>query len=333
MKKLSVSITVFWILGLITLFWIVLNIFGTAYKQKYFLPGNDIASFVSQFCFHSPYLIGLAVLTILWAAFRIMSGQWNLMEIIRGVDNRWSTSKCQFFLWTIAAIFSYTSVYAALVGAHYSSILPEMPTHLLLAMGLSVTTALAAKGITVSQTAGQNVNNGNATLGDLVNDDGGEIDLTKLQMLGWTVIALGAYLGNTAHLINQIEFHPVTSGVKLPDIDTGLMVLMGLGQGAYLAKKVIAGSTVTISAINPSQVVHGAPDTPFILTGQGFGTAASGSVINIDGKPETGMTIQTWQDSKITFTIPAAQLTAAATRTISLTIGTQASNSVPLTIT
>jgi hypothetical protein len=61
---------------------------------------------------------------------------------------------------------------------------------LLLAMGLSVTTALAAKGITVSQlinptAAEQNVDPSDAHMSDLVEDDGGAVNLTKVQMLGW----------------------------------------------------------------------------------------------------------------------------------------------------
>jgi hypothetical protein len=41
-------------------------------------------------------------------------------------------------------------------------------------------------------------------------------------------------------LIHQIVTNPPV--VSLPDIDASLMVLMGISQGGYLAKKVVAGT-------------------------------------------------------------------------------------------
>src|SRR5690349_22864686 len=107
----------------------------------------------------APYFAGFAVLLLLWAFYGFFGGKWNPFELIRGKDNRWSTSKCQFFLWTVVALFSYASMFAARLGHHLLSIskgditgnVIDLPSNLLLAMGLSVTTVLAAKGIVVNQ--------------------------------------------------------------------------------------------------------------------------------------------------------------------------------------
>lgn len=78
-------------------------------------------------------------------------------------------------------------------------------------------------------------------------------------MLGWTIIALGAYIASVAHAVQHIG--PTT---KLPDIDMALMVLTGLGQGAYLAKKIIVSSTPSVTGVNPSSA---RPGTDITLSG------------------------------------------------------------------
>ena len=63
-------------------------------------------------------------------------------------------------------------------------------------------------------------------------------DLSKVQMIGWTLIAVGSYIINVIHQIDQIHTNPNYVS-QLPDIDAALMVLMGLAQGAYLGKKLV----------------------------------------------------------------------------------------------
>ncbi len=103
-------------------------------------------------------------------------------------------------------------------------------------MGLSVTTMAGAKGITVAY-----VNKGLVTKdkakagaegsGFLVKDDVKVLDLSKIQMTGRTFFALFVYLIRLWQEVSTVSL-PV-----LPDIDAVLMVLMGLGEGAYLEKK------------------------------------------------------------------------------------------------
>jgi hypothetical protein len=73
---------------------------------------------VTQFCHNAPFLVSIAVLLVLWVLYWVLAQNANPMEVVRGADNRWSTSKLQFFLWTVMVIFSYSSVYAALIGMH-----------------------------------------------------------------------------------------------------------------------------------------------------------------------------------------------------------------------
>jgi hypothetical protein len=136
---------------------------------------------------------------------------------------------------------------------------------------------------------------------------------------------LGAYLAHVAYTIRHIG-DPLK---QLPDIDNALMVLMGLGHGAYLAKKIIT-SAPSIANVNQSSV-PAARDATLTLSGSGFGIAQGVSAINVDGVA-TPIRATAWKDTEITFTIPAASLTAGQKK-LSLTVSGQNSNSVLLTVT
>ncbi len=70
--------------------------------------------------------------------------------------------------------------------------------------------------------------------GDLVRNDEGNVDLGDLQMLIITLLAAGVYLLQVFHFLGSIQLLKV---VTLPDVDTTILGLFGLGQGAYLVKK------------------------------------------------------------------------------------------------
>jgi hypothetical protein len=131
---------------------------------------------------------------------------------------------------------------------------PTIPTDLLILMGLSITTAATAKGIasanpgsTAAPTTGdatktlrEKVGTGSgAKYGDLVTDNqsGTVTSFAKVQMLAWTVVGAAAYVV-TAIAARAMFFDAVA--LQYPDVDPALVVLVGLGQGAYLGTKVAA---------------------------------------------------------------------------------------------
>jgi len=315
---------IFWLLAL-------LAGVGLCFREAVSKWGDSICPWARSYCRDVPFVVGFSVLLLLWALYRLLSGLWNPLEVIRGVDKRWSTSKCQFFLWTVVALFCYASFYAERAGQGWLDLKDlHIPQNLLLAMGLSVTTAIAAKGITSSQVSNgtiskTHVGTEEAQTSDLIQDDGGAIDLTKVQMLGWTVIAVGAYMANAAHTIRNMA---QTS--DLPDIDMTLMVLMGLGQGAYLAKKMVVNSTPTITGIEPANC---RPGREVKLTGTLFGTTKGDSTIAIDGVAvQPPALVKLWSDTSIIFVLPGPPLPAgwsAGQKAVSITLdGGVDSNSV-----
>jgi hypothetical protein len=145
--------------------------------------------------------------------------------------------------------------------------------------------------------------------------DSERLDLSKAPMLAWTVIAIGTFL--YGFLANYHGYVACTGGSDakqcFPDIDTALMVLMGLGQGTYLGGKLVAtdpsivdsitavvkdkilsitlagknlvGGSLTVNGITPSSVdwkeSTATTDVPNPLGGE---TLAAGSKVTVAGR-------------------------------------------------
>jgi hypothetical protein len=256
--------------------------------------------------FNHPYLIAFGVLLLFWVLYRVVTGRWNPLAVVCGADGRPSTSKLQLWIWTVVALFSYVAFYAARVNNGHFDPINDFPRNLLLAMGFSIVTATAAKGITVSQLQSGDVVKPPATpdtsgVGQLLKDDSGALDLSKIQMLAWTLVAIGVYLVNVANAVGAVS--PQGKAGTMPDIDAALMVLMGLGQGAYLGKKLVTTDTPGVTGLVPSS---GKVGTEVTVRGTSFGATQGGSLITLDGNPSAAE-VTLWADSQIKFKFPDKQ--------------------------
>ena len=280
------------------------------------------------------YTSGIVVLGLLWLLYRVLGGTWNPWKLVEGADGRPSTSKLQWFLWTVTIVFSYSTVYAARAWTGDYGVISNIPQNLLIAMGLSVTAMAAAKGITVSYVSSGQVTKAGvppetASSGSIFQDDTGIPDLSKIQMMAWTIIAIGIYL---IRLTQEIRTVPLP---QLPDIDTALMVLMGLGQGAYLGKKLVTTTTARLTGVSPGS---GPPGTEITIVGMSFGEKQNGSLITIDGNPLTPAGLA-WGDTQIKFKIPDKQLDGNNWSTGQrifmgvIVAGQESANTLPFTVT
>jgi hypothetical protein len=176
---------------------------------------------------------------------------------VQGADGRPSTSKFQFWLWTGVLIFSYAAIFSMKVAAGNYDPISEIPKNVLIAMGMSVLSATVAKGITVGYVSSGRITKPAPTpetsgVGAILQDDTGFPDLSKVQMIAWTLIAIVTYLIAVASRIH-------TNNVQgLPDIDSALMVLMGLGHGAYLGKKLVSQDQAADASVLPTSKAAGA---------------------------------------------------------------------------
>lgn len=244
---------------------------------------------------------GIGVMVALWLVYVVLAHTWNPWKLIEGADGAPSTSKLQWFLWTIIALFSYTVIYAARISLGITSPITDIPSSLLIAMGFSVTTMAAAKGITASYVTSGQIVKAPAKRpprgpGAIFTDDDGDPDLSKVQMMAWTFIGIGVYLIRVAQQVSSPDVP------ELPDIDVALMVLMGLGQGAYLGKKLTTTTTARLTGLTPA---GGPAGTNITISGISFGDTQDGSFITIDGTPNHTGPVRAWHDNQIEFTLPA----------------------------
>jgi hypothetical protein len=253
-----------------------------------------------------PFVGALGFLSIIWAIVAVAHRSAKIWRVAVGVDGKFSTSKLQQFIWTGAVVFSYAAVFLA--RAHLARLEPihEIPPNVLLALGFTVGTSILAAGITTDHVeSGKEIKTSAGTIGQgaasLVEDDAGRLDLAKVQLLAWTLIAIFAYVLSTIDVVGRTLATAVDSQLPgLPDIDPTLMVLTGLGQGAYIGKKLV---TKTTSGITSLSVPKAAPGEAVIATGVGFGEPSSANVLTMRDVP---ITPKSWTPTAISFVVPAS---------------------------
>lgn len=263
--------------------------------------GNQNAPAVSAGSKAGAILIGVAFLVVLYVVTAFITGHWRLKEVFNGFDGFGSTSKLQWFLWLIAILFGYVATWVLRAEQGDYTALSDIPVNLLTVLGFSTGTAAAAKGITAGyvQTGkvaktGVPANPTSATTGGVFQDDTGGPELAKIQMIAFTIIAIGIFLATVFH---QIAIGDIKDG--LPNIDSSLLVLMGISQGGYLGKKLVTFGTPALFAPNP---LSGPPGTPVTVTGSGLGAQQGNSQLLLNGAP---IAVTSWSDTSIQFTVPA----------------------------
>lgn len=188
---------------------------------------------------------------------------FKFMSYLRGMDGRYSKSKFQMALWFFVLIWSYltyTFTRVWILGLDYVGGI-EITDNLLLLSGLSALTYGGAKAITTGKTQDAQAKNAitEATaptqpalpvkdIGaapnfpmDLVTDDNQNPDFGDLQMIIVVLLAVCVYV---THVVAGLGYIPIAPTMTLPDVDSTLLGVFGIGQGAYLIKK-FAGSPGT----------------------------------------------------------------------------------------
>jgi hypothetical protein len=237
--------------------------------------------------------VGLLTLVVGWWLYWLLTGSLNPLNMVVGEDGRPSTSRMQSFLWTIVALFGYALVFSYnCLKTRDCGPLEGIPKNLFLAMGYSWATTIAAKGITVSYLAEGRISKTSVRslqTAFLFTDDRRHPDLIKIQLLSWTVVAIGVFLANL--------FAIFTPGgePKLPDIGTTLMVLMGLSNGTYLGMKLVSSDVPVLTAIVPAVVTAGTK-TEIKILGTSFGDFGQ---VTFDDKPVSD--VRSWSNDQILF--------------------------------
>jgi hypothetical protein len=179
-------------------------------------------------------------------------------RLLVGEDGRYSKSKTQMFLWfgvLVTTYVAYLTLRWARLGPTFIGGI-EIPGNLLLVSGLSALTFAGAKSITNARQAAKTRSATPRFFHDLTTDDAGRPDLADVQMLSIVTLAAVVYVARFAETLTVLEFR---AAVKLPDLDTTLLAAFGLGQGAYLGKK-LAGDDGAPKTGNPGGGGGGQPN-------------------------------------------------------------------------
>lgn len=214
----------------------------------------------------APVSYGFAAALLLYFVTFAITGRGNPLHLAMGADKKLSVSQFQFLLWTAVVVFAYAWLTAARIQRNNFEPV-AIPQNLMIAMGLSIATLAGAKGITVGYLRSGVITKppaaeGETTASALVTSDSQTPDLTKIQMLVWTIIGTLVFV---VHVHNGVDAYATCTSAtcSFPDIDGPLMVLMGLGQSAYIGNKLTSMNTTddskTDGRIDP---LHPPPPDP-----------------------------------------------------------------------
>jgi hypothetical protein len=279
------------------------------------------------------YILAIAVVGVLYVIYGIAS-RWQVSKLYVGKDGALSTSKFQWFLWTVFVIWGYAAIYFARVLLRGDFSLPNVTPNILVAIGFSGATAAVAKGVTTGYLATGRIRKASGSAaapaaiqpqGGLFAGDDGTPDLSKVQLLAWTFIAIGVFIVN-------IWYNIPLRLPQLPDIDASLLVLMGLGQAAYIGTKLTSTTVPRLTGLSVD--IPAAPAPPHIhitVSGQAFGASQSGGQITFDGAPILAQIVN-WGDTQIVFDFPTPAGKTGITVQVGVIAGGQvSSNNLPYT--
>jgi hypothetical protein len=250
------------------------------------------------------YLFGVGLLILFWVFSRTVTGKYSLWALALSENpegsKKLSASKFQVIVWTGVTLFAYGSIFGMrLLTTRADQLLPEspeIPSNLLILMGLSAVTAAGSKGITISYKSQGRIPDES---GGLTTNPAGEGDLIKTQMLVWTLAAAGIYLINLVHAINSKSF-------ELPDVEAALLVLMGISQASYVGNKLVTTSVAKMPKINEILPLRGPINTTITILGESFGSEQGSNFVALNEtvieKQDQGL--DSWSDNKIQVIVP-----------------------------
>ena len=157
--------------------------------------------------------------------------------------NTYSLSKCQFYLWTMAALFGYAYLYLSKVFVQEQG-WPDIPSTLPGVIAIGAGTAIGSQfltGVKGSKGAGDE----HPSVADFVTS-GGVVAPDRVQMFVWTLFGCAAFC------LAVLQKGPGTIN-ELSPVPDGMLYLMGLSSAGYLGGKLARkpGPVISEVSINP----------------------------------------------------------------------------------
>lgn len=146
--------------------------------------------------------------------------------IVTSEDNCYSLSRFQIYIWTVWVVIAFAAV------AFYSCSFPKVPDNLAILMGINGLTTVLSTAIVKHPKSGNTIQKqaSPSFYKDIFLDENGTLDLPRTQMFIWTIVILITHV-----FIFWNGYYTATP--EIPNVDTGLLILMGVSNGAYLGVK------------------------------------------------------------------------------------------------
>lgn len=167
-----------------------------------------------------------------------------LLKAISSSDDFPSLANLQLFMWSIVIVFSFFAVYMVRVlGGFYDPPAGILPENILKIMGISAIVPAASLGLNNYKhpkvpNAPSLSQSEDSWSSILLEADSSSI--TRLQMFMWTWIGILIYViavFGSLYALTLPTSTTLLNQVKLPDVDSTLLALMGISQGAFVAGK------------------------------------------------------------------------------------------------
>lgn len=204
-------------------------------------------------------LLALIPIVILLILLKVVVVKWEFLKamFIDKQTNTYSLSKCQAFTWTVILIWSYLYLVIGTGLIIGKRTIPDFNLSLVCLMGVSYFGLLAAQGVNKPK---NDLKDTPLQLSSLFSE-GGEVSLSRFQLVGFTITAIFVYL--------YYLYDPQILINGLPEIPTTLVGLLGISQGGYIGGKVV-GEHMAVNNVRPRRIQKGKKDVELTLMGAGF---------------------------------------------------------------
>jgi len=237
-------------------------------------------------------IVSIIIVFVSWRIFK--KSNKSFLDVAKGSDGWPSLALVQFLCWTLVVIFCFTTVSLIRYLGGVLDIPGNIPENLLILMGLSVTVTPISAYISIKKYGEPGKPGGWESM--LLENE--QPSLSRFQMFSWTILSIFLYLLLFFSTLKELDITKLQD-LFLPDIDSTLVWLMGLSQGAYVGGKFMSPPRISITGIYPEKVSKGKTAT---ITGANFGTD-KGSII-IGKETISREDIKEWGENRIDFIVP-----------------------------
>jgi hypothetical protein len=143
--------------------------------------------------------------------------------IVTSEDNFYSLSRFQIYIWTIWVVIAFAYV------AFASCSFPTIPENVAILMGINGFTTVLSSAI-VDRTKLKASTDPPDFYKNIFLDAKGTLDLPRTQMFIWTIVILAVHM-------YSFWCKCQSGNPSIPEVSGGLLILMGVSNGAYLGVK------------------------------------------------------------------------------------------------